>query len=61
MMVSDLFCVEWDGVKPRLTGYLIIEADFKFTMKIVSDSVGKSNGLLAVNNAIQRKQRTVTS
>jgi len=41
--------------------YSIIKAGFKFTVKPFSDSLGKSNGLLALNNVTQYKQTLMTS
>jgi len=43
-----------------LKEHSIIESGFRSTVKPVSDSLGKSNGILAVNNVIRGKQ-TVTS
>ena len=34
--------------------YLIIESEFRFTVKSVSRSLGKTNVLLAVNNVVNK-------
>jgi len=36
--------------------YSINESGFSFTVKLVSDSLGISNGLLAVNNRVNKQQ-----
>jgi len=52
---------ELGEMKQRVKDHSVIESRSRFTVKPLSDSLGKRHGLLAVNNVICGKRTTATS